>query len=332
MRNFSMRVASRVLFFAYTSCLATLTVIAGPISAHAASLGNATLICEAGFSETSPVSATATAGGHCNELQPTILPQSVTLPTVSIGPITASAFASVSNGPPSVNVSASATENAPANYDVEADASLYYYATVLFIGASGTPLATAPINVSGSITVSPIGLGILNTQEVTANGSGSASITDLTQVGGFSNTLSQPGSVPLFQSTLGSGCMVNAGLPTCYYGLHVGDTYQIALSATVEIAISCLFAGSSDCGSTYGATITVDPVLSLDCSQITDCSDYQLVFSQGIDNSDDQSTSATPLPATLPLFAGGLSALGLLGWRRKRRRKPSPSEQTNRQW
>jgi len=28
--------------------------------------------------------------------------------------------------------------------------------------------------------------------------------------------------------------------------------------------------------------------------------------------------AATPLPATLPLFAGGLGAMGLLGWRRKR--------------
>jgi hypothetical protein len=29
--------------------------------------------------------------------------------------------------------------------------------------------------------------------------------------------------------------------------------------------------------------------------------------------------SATPVPAALPLFAGGLGALGLLGWRRKRK-------------
>ena len=28
---------------------------------------------------------------------------------------------------------------------------------------------------------------------------------------------------------------------------------------------------------------------------------------------------ATPLPGALPLFAGGLGALGLLGWRRKRK-------------
>jgi hypothetical protein len=33
--------------------------------------------------------------------------------------------------------------------------------------------------------------------------------------------------------------------------------------------------------------------------------------------SDD--VSAVPLPAALPLFATGLGALGLLGWRRKRK-------------
>jgi hypothetical protein len=30
-------------------------------------------------------------------------------------------------------------------------------------------------------------------------------------------------------------------------------------------------------------------------------------------------TAATPVPAALPLFATGLGALGLLGWRRKRK-------------
>ena len=33
-------------------------------------------------------------------------------------------------------------------------------------------------------------------------------------------------------------------------------------------------------------------------------------------------TSAVPLPATLPLFATGLGALGLLGWRRKKKAAP----------
>jgi hypothetical protein len=34
---------------------------------------------------------------------------------------------------------------------------------------------------------------------------------------------------------------------------------------------------------------------------------------------DNASVNATPLPAALPLFATGLGALGLLGWRRKRK-------------
>jgi len=31
------------------------------------------------------------------------------------------------------------------------------------------------------------------------------------------------------------------------------------------------------------------------------------------------SAGATPLPATLPLFASGIGGLGLLGWRRKKK-------------
>jgi hypothetical protein len=33
----------------------------------------------------------------------------------------------------------------------------------------------------------------------------------------------------------------------------------------------------------------------------------------------DPPLAQTPLPATLPLFATGLGALGLLGWRRKKK-------------
>jgi hypothetical protein len=38
---------------------------------------------------------------------------------------------------------------------------------------------------------------------------------------------------------------------------------------------------------------------------------------------DATSTPATPLPAALPLFGTGLGALGLLGWRRKRKSRAS---------
>jgi hypothetical protein len=36
-------------------------------------------------------------------------------------------------------------------------------------------------------------------------------------------------------------------------------------------------------------------------------------------NGEIRDLLVTPLPATLPLFATGLGALGLLGWRRKKR-------------
>ena len=37
----------------------------------------------------------------------------------------------------------------------------------------------------------------------------------------------------------------------------------------------------------------------------------------------DINPAATPLPAALPLFAGGLGALGVIGWVRKRKRTPA---------
>jgi hypothetical protein len=39
----------------------------------------------------------------------------------------------------------------------------------------------------------------------------------------------------------------------------------------------------------------------------------------GLDNVSVTAVETTPLPAALPLFASGLGALGLLGWRRKRK-------------
>jgi hypothetical protein len=43
---------------------------------------------------------------------------------------------------------------------------------------------------------------------------------------------------------------------------------------------------------------------------------FSLLLSDGIGNAP---ISATQLPTALPLFASGLSALGVLGWRKKRR-------------
>jgi hypothetical protein len=44
------------------------------------------------------------------------------------------------------------------------------------------------------------------------------------------------------------------------------------------------------------------------------------------DNTIGLLANPTPIPAALPLFATGLGALGLLGWRRKRKARLTPAE------
>ena len=54
-------------------------------------------------------------------------------------------------------------------------------------------------------------------------------------------------------------------------------------------------------------------------SRATDICDGCLSPGQWLHPIRPSNTSATPLPAAVPLFATGLGALGLLGWRRKRK-------------
>ena len=66
-----------------------------------------------------------------------------------------------------------------------------------------------------------------------------------------------------------------------------------------------------------GTTVTI-PITSDILGNIT------LLFWQGSQTQaspifDDVQISQTPLPAALPLFAGGLGVMGLLGWRKKRK-------------
>jgi len=46
---------------------------------------------------------------------------------------------------------------------------------------------------------------------------------------------------------------------------------------------------------------------------------YVWTWGSGADQSFTLEIGQTPIPAALPLFATGLGALGLLGWRRKRK-------------
>ena len=61
---------------------------------------------------------------------------------------------------------------------------------------------------------------------------------------------------------------------------------------------------------------------------LTSPEDYNFTVTAFSDANGDENFGATPLPATLPLFATGLGALGLLGWRRKRKAQAQPDQNT----
>lgn len=66
------------------------------------------------------------------------------------------------------------------------------------------------------------------------------------------------------------------------------------------------------------ATASADPTIYVDPT-FANAANYCIIVSDGVGNSGSCGSSATPLPAALPLFATGLGALGLLARRRKRK-------------
>jgi len=50
---------------------------------------------------------------------------------------------------------------------------------------------------------------------------------------------------------------------------------------------------------------------------------YEWTWGTGVNQNFTLIIGTTPLPATLPLFAGGLGAIGVVGWRRKRKAAPA---------
>ena len=99
-----------------------------------------------------------------------------------------------------------------------------------------------------------------------------------------------PISVPLPVSTYNKFTVNSSGFLTSVYFAEVNPfTYTLVLNSVAQVFY---LSNSRDC-----PACVEDSLLTI----------------------TTPSTSATPLPAALPLFATGLGALGLLGWRRKRK-------------
>jgi hypothetical protein len=94
---------------------------------------------------------------------------------------------------------------------------------------------------------------------------------------------------------------------------NVSQTLNVASNTVYQIEMDV---GGSVFGSgTQFSDGSIDPYFEF--APGFDPSGYSFIFSDGVGNGP--AASATPLPAALPLFATGLGAMGLLGWRRKRK-------------
>ena len=94
-----------------------------------------------------------------------------------------------------------------------------------------------------------------------------------------------------------------------------GGSQILSLNQTFMLQANALYRVILDTeafsqGSGGAAFVNLDPYF-------TAPSGYLVLTSDGIGNASP--VAATPLPAALPLFATGLGALGMLGWRRKRK-------------
>jgi hypothetical protein len=91
----------------------------------------------------------------------------------------------------------------------------------------------------------------------------------------------------------------------------------LTVFANRSIAIDMLVRADVSGFSRQSARAFLDPFFFIDPSA-PNADQYSIILSEGIGNGAS-TPGETPLPAALPLFASGLGAMGLLGWRRKRK-------------
>lgn len=101
---------------------------------------------------------------------------------------------------------------------------------------------------------------------------------------------------------------------TLLYNLKPNVLYFVQIGVNASTGDSILPSIGS---TTQSAEASLDPHIYID-PNFND-PDLTLALSQDLDNVVGSPAAATPLPAALPMFATGLGALGLLGWRRKRK-------------
>jgi hypothetical protein len=216
------------------------------------------------------------------------------------------------------------TTGGPENQGAIQSSLASFITNVIFTPTASSTATT--INVSLNLNIAGSLAGELNTGVGwTVFGGGGA--------GGFSFSMGsvvQPGGVsinpPLPPTHFETGIAYTSGGETL-------STFSDKVSATATTALFTVGVGvlvpininlRVDGGASLGATAKADFLNSLDFP-LTDIFNLPDGFTVNdpdmfiVNNDFLAPTSATPLPAALPLFASGLGGLGLLGWRRKKK-------------
>lgn len=143
----------------------------------------------------------------------------------------------------------------------------------------------------------------------------------VTILGSFANgsasvTLTPPGGIGLtgfIASTTASTGLTNTTI-TCGAACVVGTQHVFLLSDT---AYTVQIRASAGAATNFNAVVNADadPYIYIDPT-FARAGEFSLLISDGIGNAP---LASTPIPTALPMFASGVGALGLLGWRRKKK-------------
>jgi hypothetical protein len=173
----------------------------------------------------------------------------------------------------------------------------YYYAEVV-----GAPNTNVPVYIKGAVSTSA-------DKDYGSNNDTTASV----QVNeGVSNFFTPPGK-QLFVADVCSGNQCQNHYPdeTKEFNTRVlipsNTIFTVLLAAEAQ-------AQNNSISKSQNASAYADPHFYIDPT-FTNASQYTLAFSSGIGNSP---LSATPLPASLPMFGAAIIGLGILGYRRKK--------------
>jgi hypothetical protein len=222
---------------------------------------------------------------------------------------------------------------------------------------NGTVSAKTGVDSFGHISSQTVGIsGATSADATISTATAHADSTGTTfNLSGLSITVPQTFNASSSVNLTGGSSSISFGLSNPIFEAQAPNASPTnPINLTFSMTFSGLLGGSADAGGTYTSEATAQfgyqsndtpfpfiPVVSFDqvlsggpsdsknsvigpqtltgTWTLGSSGDFFLFASAEAQSSAREGVGATPLPAALPLFASGLGAMGLLGWRRKRK-------------